>query len=60
MMEVKEVKRWLNTIPDEMMIGVDDGGLSLSIIHPLALVETGEYCEIGGIPTEEEAEENHQ
>ena len=44
MMTVKEVKEWLTTLPDDLQIGVDEGGLRLED-------EDANVClEIGGIP----------
>lgn len=53
MMPKTEIIRWLNTLDDDAAIAIDDGGLTLVELHPLALVETGSYCEVGGIPLAE-------
>jgi hypothetical protein len=48
-MNVKEIKRWLESLSDLDEVGVDDGGLCLrSVQHPNV------YCEIGGIPEDAE------
>jgi hypothetical protein len=50
-MLVKEVKDWLNTLDDYDGVGVDEGGLCLrSVLEPEV------YCEIGGMPEDEEDE----
>lgn len=45
-MEKSELQEWLNTLPDDAVIAVDDGGLTL------VQVGTGgkTYCEVGGEP----------
>ena len=47
--EVNVLKEWLNTIPDNYQVGIDDGGLVLRVVgHPEV------YYEIGGIPEVDE------
>ncbi len=48
-MPVKEIREWLDTLNDDDLVGVDDGGLSLQVVD-----DPGSYCEIGGIPEEDE------
>lgn len=48
-----EIMDWLKTIPASSSVGVDDGGLSLVEIDADG-EQTGAYCEIGGIPEDEE------
>ncbi len=44
MISVMELRDWLATLPDEAMVGVDDGGLTLTTPGGAA------YIEVGGIP----------
>lgn len=47
MITVKELKEWLNTLPDEESVGIDDGGLIL-------IAELGDaYLEVGGMPDDD-------
>ena len=48
MMAKQEIVRWLNTLPEDAQIGVDEGGQCLE--------EHGgdAYLEIGGLPEDEE------
>jgi len=46
MMEVHEIENWLSNFPDDTMVGIDEGGLTLR--EP----RSGAYIEIGGIPAE--------
>lgn len=46
MMEVHEIKAWLEKLGDDTMVGIDEGGLTLC--EP----RSGAYIEIGGIPEE--------
>jgi len=48
-MTVREIKEWLNTLQDDDLVGIDDGGLCLEVAE-----DPGTYCEIGGLPEEEE------
>lgn len=50
--DIKEVKRWLETLDPENEIAVDDGGLCLVELN--GEEETGAYYEIGGVPLLEE------
>lgn len=59
MMSVKEIKEWLKDMPDTHHIGVDEGGLCLVGIESRSTTEYDHvfyenYCEIGGVPEEEE------
>ena len=42
MIAAKELKTWLNTLPKDAQVYVDDGGLTLSVLDSEA------YLEIGG------------
>ena len=48
-MHKAEIIEWLNTLDDEALVGIDDGGLSLVVVG-----DPVPYCEIGGIPEDEE------
>lgn len=42
---VSELTHWLETVPKEAEVGIDDGGLSLQVVgSPLT------YLEVGGLP----------
>jgi hypothetical protein len=43
-MTVSEIKEWLDSLPADALVGIDDGGLALQQIGAEA------YLEIGGIP----------
>lgn len=55
-MVAKDVKEWLNTVPDDHLIAIDDGGMLLVDVDEK---EDDVYLEIGGIPDEEEEPEMH-
>ena len=46
---VREIKKWLNTLDDDDLVGVDDGGLCLRVVGEIHV-----YHEIGGMPEREE------
>lgn len=49
-MTVGEVKEWLNSLDDDDLVGIDDGGLALvSVNNPEDI-----FIEIGGVPEEED------
>lgn len=48
-MAVNEIREWLNTLNDDDMVGINDDGLALEVVG-----EPGSYCEIGGIPLDDE------
>lgn len=50
-MLVSEVKEWLNSLSDDDAVGVNDDGLALELVG-----DPGVYCEIGGIPDDDEEE----
>lgn len=51
MMKVSELKKWLQSLPDDAVVGIDEGGLSLE-------TEDGEnWLEIGGLVEDDEDEE---
>jgi hypothetical protein len=52
MISNRELKAWLNRLPDDAMIGVDDGGLNLEMVSPKE-ESFIDYIEVGGIPVEE-------
>ena len=43
----RDLEEWMNTMENDTLIGVDDGGLSL------VNCDNGEWLEIGGVPEEE-------
>lgn len=45
----KDLIHWLNSLPLNANVGVDDGGLTLQVID-----NPQTYIEVGGIPTDEE------
>jgi hypothetical protein len=55
-MLVKEVKQWLDTLPDDAVVGIDDGGLTLVCFDDRITVDFGPvgqaYIEVGGLPDE--------
>lgn len=50
MMDVKQIREWMATLPDDAEIGVDDGGLCLRVEGNDA------YLEIGGMPQGDDEE----
>lgn len=52
MMTKTEVKDWLDSLPDDSDIAIDDGGLALVEVRDGK--ETGAYCEVGGTPEDTE------
>ena len=48
MMQVGEVRKWLEDFKDDEFIAIDDGGLAL------VSLDAKQYCEVGGIPLEED------
>lgn len=47
MMDAKQIREWVATLPDDAKIGVDDGGLCIQVLG------SDEYLEIGGMPLAE-------
>jgi len=57
MMSKKEIERWLETLPDDADVAIDDGGLMLVEIN--AEGSQGDaYIEVGGIPDDWDEEES--
>lgn len=56
MISKAEAKRWIDTIPDDSGIAIDEGGLCLVEIDAHG-VETGACLEVGGIPEEDDGED---
>ena len=48
-MFVDEIRRWLDTLDDGDVVGIDDGGLCLTVVG-----DEESYIEIGGIPEDED------
>ncbi len=46
MVSKKELQNWLETLPSDAMVGVDEGGLILEVQDSEA------YYEVGGMPEE--------
>lgn len=53
MMRTTDVLKWLSRQPDDAFVAIDDGGLTLVIVDAEGLV-TDQYCEIGGVETDDE------
>jgi hypothetical protein len=43
----KDLINWLDTLPEDASVGIDEDGLSLFEIQPMG---NGAYCEVGGMP----------
>lgn len=48
-MPVRELRGWLDTLGDDQLVGVDEGGLCLVVAG-----DPEPYLEIGGMPDDEE------
>jgi hypothetical protein len=48
-MSVAEIREWLDTLNENDLVGVDEGGLCLEVVD-----NPGVYLEIGGIPEGED------
>lgn len=46
---VKELKEWLDGLPDNKLVAIDDGGLALVIQEPGKDCSAWPYFEMGGI-----------
>lgn len=54
MMTKRELLDWIDTLPDDAEIGIDEGGLAL---QTLATADgNASYLEIGGLPEQTEEE----
>ena len=49
MIEIQTLRNWLADMPDDCLIGVDEGGLTLRVVNGGVMEESMLY-EIGGIP----------
>ena len=45
--KIKDIIAWLMTLPENELVGIDEGGLALEPVH------TDAYFEIGGMPEEQ-------
>ena len=45
-MTVREIREWLDALPPDDLVAVDEGGLILQTLNARA------YCEVGGLPEE--------
>jgi hypothetical protein len=52
-----ELVQWLKTLHDTDLIAVDDGGLTLVALDSGGM-DSGAYLEIGGMPDEQDEDEN--
>lgn len=48
-MIVSEIKEWLDSLPANAVVGIDEGGLALQQVGAEA------YLDVGGIPKDESA-----
>lgn len=48
---VKEIRDWLNSLLDDDVVGIDEGGLTL-VVSPCSVNYTA-HLEIGGMPEQE-------
>lgn len=55
MMRTKDLIEWLQTLPADSHVGIDDGGLALQAVSSHGLVMDA-YIEVGGIPDNDESE----
>jgi hypothetical protein len=46
----KELQRWVNTLPDDAQVGVDEGGLTLCVVG-----DADTYYEVGGLPEDDDS-----
>lgn len=53
-MSKQDILNWINTIPDNSEIGIDEGGLTLQVINDPEV-----YLEVGGIPEEDTYSEDN-
>jgi hypothetical protein len=53
MMTVTQVREWLDTLEATDHVAIDDGGLALVALDDHA-VELDAWCEVGGIPQDED------
>ena len=53
-MKVQEIQKWLNSLPENAEVGVDEGGLTLKVTS-----DPTPYLEVGGLPrlTQEKIDE---
>ncbi len=52
MMQVKEIRDWLNTLQPTDLVGIDEGGLCLQVWEgsPVEVQDSAAYLEVGGLP----------
>lgn len=55
-MSVRDLKEWLDGLPSDAEVGVDEDGLCLRVVKPPEddRFEEQAYCEVGGLPEDEE------
>lgn len=59
MIATKELIRWAQTLDPDSGVAIDDGGLTLVELDA-DNAESGAYLEVGGIPLDEDLEEEEQ
>jgi hypothetical protein len=52
MMRAREVREWLDSLPEGAVVGIDDDGMALAQVG-----QPDVYCEVGALPYDLEAEE---
>lgn len=61
MIDAKELIRWLQTLDEDADVAIDDGGLTLVQVlpgtDPHDKTPAGPYIEVGGIPLDEDEDE---
>lgn len=50
----KDLKKWINSIPDGTPVGIDDGGLTLQVVG-----NSDVYLEVGGLPQEDDPDQTN-
>lgn len=50
----KELQRWVNTLPDNAQVGIDEGGLTLQVVD-----DKDTYYEVGGLPEKVTPDRNY-
>jgi hypothetical protein len=55
-MRASEIKDWIDSLPANALVGIDDGGLALLVIaDEVNHLDDGAYLEVGGIPKDLES-----
>ena len=56
MMEISEVRAWLDTLNPDGYLAIDEGGLTLVVLDSDQR-QTDYYCEVGGTPEDDDEED---